>query len=659
MSFEPIFSPITIRGLCLKNRIVMPAMGTLLADEQGYVTTELIDYHAERAKGGCGLNMLECASVYAKTVARHFVSLSDDRYIGQLKKLTQAVHDAGGKIGAQLWQDSLGVFRDQTVRKIAVSDITLPNGTFVPAVTREELEDIIEAFGQAACRTVKSGFDCLEIHGAHNYLLHCFLSPAMNKRTDEYGGTLENCMRLPLRIIERVRREIPAEMPLFYRVTSLDDNMEYGLRPEQVAMFGKAAGEKGVDVLDVSRGNKSAYYPQKEQGVSWGPSDNEVYTIPPIDIPQGFNIENAAHIRRESGMLVAVVGRINDPYMAAQILANDCADLVDIGRGQIADPEFVNKIREGRVEEIRRCIGCDQGCGNAFGDLSMPHITCFRNPAVGKEKAYALKKTDLPKRVLIIGGGVAGLEAALTLQKRGHVPMIYEATTVLGGQFLLAGCAPRKGEMREAALQMVHMVEKNRIEVHMQTEVTPEMLAEIHPDAVVLALGSLPIQLRVPGADLPVLHNSHAVLSGQVCLQGRVVIVGGGLVGLETAEYLAERGCRVMVLEMLPKVGAGLTGARTVTVDMHMKKAHICLLTEAKCVEIGEGCVVAEKGGLLQRFDCDYVVNAVGVRPRSTDSLEQKCAELGIECYKIGDCVSARRALEAIADAAVIARSIQ
>ncbi|MEA4848547.1 MAG: FAD-dependent oxidoreductase [Clostridiaceae bacterium] len=658
MSYEHIFNPIAIRGLVLPNRIIMPAMGTLMADEESFVTPALIDYHVARAAGGCGLNMLECTAVNPQTVAKHFTAISDDKYCGQLRKLTRAVHDAGGRIGIQLWQDSLGVFRDQRVKKLAVSDITLPNGTFVPSITREEIEQVIQSFGLAARRAVSVGFDCIEIHGGHNYLLHCFLSPAMNKRNDEYGGSFENHMRLPLLVIEGVRKEMPSDMPLFYRVTSLDDHMENGLTRDHIVEFGNAIATRGVDVLDVTRGNKSFYYPKLMQEDSKGPKDNEVYTIPPIDIPQGFNVENAAYIRKQTGMLVAVVGRINNPDMAEDILRNGSADLVNVGRGQIADPEFVNKIRDGRTDEIRRCVGCDQGCGNAFSDLSKPHITCLRNPSVGNERAYALIKADTPKRVLVIGGGVAGLEASLTLAKRGHIPMLYESSSSLGGQFLLAGCAPRKSEMRDAALQMAHMVEKMGIEVHLQTTVTPGMIAQYKPDAVILAIGSEPIKLRIPNIDLPFVHNSHDVLGGKVKLTGETVIVGGGLVGLETAELLAEHGCPVTVLEMQPQVGAGLTAARSVTVEMNLRRMKINIITEAKCLEIGDGYVLAEKDGQIRKFLCKNVVNAVGVRPRSTEQYENICNKLGIQCHRIGDCVRARRALEAIAEAAEIARII-
>lgn len=638
-SFNKLFSPLQIRGLELKNRIVMPAMGTKFANRS--VSQQLIDYHIARAKGGSGLNMVEVCSIHRPSAPKNFLAICDDSYIPGLKKLTDAIHENGGKAGLQLWQGGLAAGLDQSCMIILPSDTPVAPEVTLPGCTEETIEEIVECFGKAAKRAVEAGFDCVEVHAAHNYMIHTFLSPACNQRTDEYGGSFENRVRFPLAAIRAVRANIPDSMPMFMRIGAVDDFPVAGLTTEEVIEFCKLAKEAGVDVLDVSRGNMST-------GVQ--------FEVPPIDLPRGFNIENAARIRKETGMLTMGVGRVNDPQQAEDILAADKVDLIGMGRAQLADSEFCNKAKAGEVDDIVRCIGCNQGCFDGFANMKSPHITCLRNPGVGREAEFQLKPATSPKTVLVAGGGPAGLEAAITLKKRGHNPILCESTSRLGGQFLLAGEAPRKVEMKESAIHMGELAKRLGVDVRLSTPVTPELIAEIKPDAVFCAIGSTPITLRIPGNDLPFVCDSHDVLDGRTLPSGKVAVIGGGLVGLEAAEFLHEKGCDVTVLEMLEQVGADLGATRAAMVQGHTTN-KINTITSAKCIEIKEGAVIIEKDGKQDSVPCNAVVVAIGARSRDSSALEKACRDQGIAWFEFGDAAKARRALNATAEAAAISRT--
>lgn len=383
MIFHNVFSPIQIRGMKLKNRVVFPAMGTKMPGNDRYVTQQLIDYHVARAFGGNGLNFTEVCGVYGPSTPKSFLGIYDDQYIPGLKNLTDAIHEAGGKAGVQLWQGGFAVASYQKEGIILPSDRQI-NSTdeVIPGASKETINEVIKAFGAAAKRAVEAGFDCIEFHAGHNYMPHAFLSPAFNKRTDEYGGSLENRARFSIECIKEIRNNIPEDMPLFMRVVAQDDYLENGLTIEDIIEFCKLAKVAGVDVLNVSRGNFS--------------SAAIKYEVPPVDLPKGFNVANAERIKRETGMITIAVGRINDPAQADEIIGSGKADMVVIGRGQLADPEFCNKALAGNVEDIIKCVGCNQGCYDGFVSPDVPHITCLRNPALCRESEYALVKTTQP-----------------------------------------------------------------------------------------------------------------------------------------------------------------------------------------------------------------------------------------------------------------------
>lgn len=628
--FEHLLSPIKIRGLELKNRIILPAMGTRMASEKGEITDRLIAYHAARAKGGCGLNIVEVAAVHRPSSPAHFVWICEDSLIEGHKKLTDAIHENGGKAGIQLWQGGLAVSMDPSAQILLPSDMNLGQYT-IPGITLEQIKEVVFCYGQAARRAVEAGYDCIEFHLAHNYLPHSFLSGGLNHRTDEYGGSFENRCRFPLEVIDAIRNNIPEDMPLFIRIDAHDDFLEKGLTIEEVIDFCNIAKEHGVDVLDVSRGNIL--------------TAATIYEVPPIDVPQGFNIENASRIRKETNMLTIGVGRINHEDFAEKLLAEDKVDMVVMGRAQLADPELVNKLKEGRTQDIIHCIGCDQGCYDGFTDVvNREFITCMRNPNIGHEAEHTFTKTENPKHVWIVGGGVGGMEAAKVLKELGHEPEIFEASDHLGGQFIIAGKAPGKKEMEDAAIEMAKQTERI-CKIHLNTKVTPEMIEEKKPDHVIIATGALPIALRLDGEDQ--IHHVQAndVLMGKEKLSGYIAIIGGGLVGLEAADYLATQGCKVTVLEMKDKIGADLGSLRQIAVMMKMNQLKVELKPSSKVNSLSKEGVVLESG---QTIPCEHVVYAVGSKSVDNSELCSMLDTLSIPYQIIGDAKAARRALNAI-----------
>ena len=634
--YQKLFTPIKIRSMELKNRIVLPAMGTKFSGKTSYVTDQLIDYHVARVKGGTGLSIVEVCSVHSPSAPRGFLSISEDCYIPGMKRLTDAIHENGGKAGLQLWQGSICVGMDPTAQILVASDMPMRPGLTLPGITKEQIAEVVECYGKAAARAKEAGFDCVELHMAHNYLPHSFLSGGINHRTDEYGGSLENRSRFPLEVIRAVRANIPEDMPVFMRIDAHDDYLENGLTIEEVIEFCKRAKEAGIDVLDVSRGNVI--------------SAGNKFEVPPIDLPRGFNIDNAARIRKETGMLTIGVGRINTAAFAEEILEADKVDMVVMGRAQLADPDFVTKSKEGRLDEINYCVGCDQGCLDGFANTDCPHITCLRNPAVGREKECEILPAEKPETVLIAGGGIAGLEAAIVLKQRGHLPILCEATDRLGGQFLTAGEAPRKEEMKQA-------VSRWRIRQKTGCGNSPEYTGDAGADQ-----GNPPAygdQCDRCGPD----HSEYSGSRSSVRIEfsrcsGRNTdrIRQRGRDRRRYGRYgsgrdLAEKGCKVTDLEMLKEFCADMGSARKTCVTESVYAMGITPVTEVTVTEIKDGMVIGTKDGETVTYPCDYAVMAVGSRSRDGSALEAASLEIGCGYFTVGDAGLARRALDAVREA--------
>ena len=643
MILKKMFSPGKIGSLTLKNRIILPAMCTVFADQGGYVSTKLINYHVARASGGCGMNIVEIAAVHPTSAVPKVLGIYDDKYLPGLEKLAKAIKDAGGKACLQLWHAGRQVNSIQTgVPIVAPSAIPCPLCQEMPKeLTAEEIRELTAAYGDAALRARKAGFDAIELHGAHGYLINQFLSPYSNKRTDEYGGSFENRLRFALEILKDIRSKVGDDYPVLFRLGS-EEKVEGGLTLEDAKAIAQSLEKAGVNAIHVSIGVYQTVF----------------YTIPTIDMPIAFNVDAAAEVKSVVSLPVITVGRINDPLVAEKILEQGKADFISVGRGQIADPQFCSKAMDDDFDSIVKCIGCIQGCFDIiFGSGLTEPACCLLNPTVGFEEDIEFTKTAAPKRVLIAGGGPSGLEAAVLLRKKGHEVILCESESKLGGQFTIAGVAPRKEEFKKAAESLGKRAVKAGVDIRLQTLVTPQTIKEINPDFIIAATGSEPILPNIKGIDRSNVFTAHDILKGIKTVGDNVVVIGGGLVGLETAEFLAAQKKKVTVVEMLDDVAKDMGFIRKVVTSQHISNAGIKIITKAKCVELGDSEVVIEKDGNVERLQAvDSVVIAVG--SRSNNKLEEYLKDSGYKYCVIGDAKSARKALNAIWEAAEIAKTL-
>lgn len=625
MSYDALFSPFKIRGLELKNRIILPGMNTKMTKNKHDIGEDLIEYHVARAKAGCALNIFECVAICPAPHAYMYMGLYNDHHVEQLKKLTDAVHEVGGKMSVQLWHGGFSpeLFFDET------NVLEKPENLSV-----ERIQEIVQEFGSAARRAVEAGFDSVEFHAAHSYLPHEFLSPGMNKRTDEYGGSFENRCRFLFETITAIRSNIPEDMPFFMRVGCIDELMDETMTEAEIVEFINRSADLGVDVADISRGNAISFA--------------TVYEVPPFNLAHGFNIENIYNIKKQIKIPVMGVGSIKTGEMANRVIEEGKFDLVGIGRSQITDPEWVTKVREGREDEIRHCIGCVQGCYDAIINPKMRSITCTHNPMVAQEYK-GLPKTEDPKKVMIIGGGMAGLMAAQILKKRGHDPVIFESTDRLSGQFALAGVAPMKQDWANMAVWEAKQIENMGIETVLNTYVTPEKIAEFAPDHVIIATGSDYAAPEIPGVDGPNVYSQYQVLKGEVKPEGHVAVVGCGLVGTEVSQLLASRGVQVTAIER-KGLGTGMNMLRRMFLPAEMKYYKIAKMPGTDVKEIKDGVIHYDmtdkktKEIIPGTLECDSVVICTGITSRPTGDLQAKCEEMGIPYNVIGDAVKARDA---------------
>lgn len=619
MAYEKFLSPGKIGNLTLKNRSIFPPMGSGYADVDGYITQQLIDYHVRRVEGGCAMNIVEIAVVHPTSYNPHTPGIWKDEFLPGLTKLAQAIKGAGGVACIQLWhagRQVSGKPRDGV--PWAPSAIPCPMiGEMPHAMTIDEIQEVVEAYGLAAKRAKEAGFDAVELHGAHGYLIDGFLNAYTNTRTDEYGGSRENRARFGIEVIKSVRRHCGDDYPLMIRMVARE-NVENGVTLEDAIQNAKWFEEAGVDAVDISQGCYTVMD----------------YTVPPYFYPQMVNAENAAAIKKHVSVPVIVAGRINTPEMAEEILQKGMADFISLGRVQLADPDFVKKVAEDRVHEIVHCISCDSGCvENMFMGNG---ASCIFTPATGHEAEYVMVAAEEPKKVLVIGGGPAGLEAARVAAERGHEVTLFEKSGELGGQFLIAGMAPHKDVFRQGAIQMGHRAMRSGVDVRLYTEATPDRIKAFAPDHIVLAAGSKPIQINVPGKENMPVYEARQLLAGlQRVKEKEVLVIGGGLTGLECAEVLTEQGKKVTVIDMLDKVGKDLEMYITGYTHRYLENHKIATYPNTKFVSLKEGAAVVEVDGETKEIPCEAIVVAVGSRP--DNQLAEMVASTGVPFTKVGD----------------------
>jgi len=647
VKFQYLFEPIKIKNVIISNRIVSMPHSTRFAAE-GLVTERMIAYQRERAKGGVGLIVTEAQSIHPSSQPRlGMIHNWNDRVIPGLKRLADAVHEHGTKIAGQLIHQGRQMTSSITNRPIlAPSPIPCPLRREIPKeMELEDIQEIAYSFGQAARRLKEAHFDGVELQGAHGYLLQQFMSPFSNKRKDQYGGFLENRLRFVFEVIEEVRKNVGNDFVIGIRVSG-DEFVPGGLTIEDMKEISQRLEASGqIDYISVSLGNYTC---------------GQLIT-PPWYIPPGSFVYLAANIKEVVDLPVVCVNRINDVILAEKILEDHQADLVGMCRALIADPELPLKAREGRVDEIRNCIGCRQGC-SGVATATTPHLGCTINPAVGLEgEISSLEPASAKKKILVVGGGPGGLEVARIAAKRGHKVILCEKEKELGGQVTLFAKDPIRQEIGGVIRFQTIQLEKLGVEIRMGVSVTPEMVTEWNPDVVVLATGSEPDIPPIPGADKDTVVTVWEVLKQQREIGQRVLVIAGGeghQPPVSIAEFLADQGKQVEVVSTLSVVGADIeTNTFKLLYQRLLEKGVILSpLTGVKEILPGEVVVYNVYTKTERRVPVDTVVIASGNRSE-TDlyvALKGKVKEL----HRVGDCLAPRKINNAIYEGYQLGRLI-
>ena len=643
--YPNLFSPIKIGETTIKNRVFMPPISTNLADK-GYVTDALVKHYAARAKGGVGLIVTEVTTVEPTYVyLPGDMSIADDSFIPGWKKLTDAVHQYGTKILPQLFHPAYMAFPiPGTPRLIAPSFVGPYYAKEAPRpVTVEELYTIIKQFGEAALRVKKAGADGVEIHAAHAHgLLGGFLSPLYNKRTDEYGGDINGRLRLTLEVIREVRKTCGSDFIIDVRISG-DEYSDGGLNLNDAIYVSKQLEKAGVDMLHVSGGTT----------IKRGSS------IPAPGTKMGSHSALSAEIKKYVSIPVATVGRITEPWIAEELIANGKADICMIGRANLCEPEFCNKAQAGKIDEIRPCIGCLR-CLN--GIMFGKRVSCTVNPSFEPENEDTLLPADTKKNVLVIGGGPAGMEAAFVAAKRGHHVVLADKQDDLGGTVRIAAVPIAKQDLTQLIKYQAHKLEQAGVEVLLNTEITLEVIKEQYADyEIILCGGSTPI---VPSfmTEFKDYMTADDVLYGRKFPGRKIVIIGGGSVGCETADYLAPilndrfpRNREIILIEMAHEIMANESGpGRSLLVQRMMGKG-IQIICDAKVEEVSNDTIQYSKDGVdYQITDADTLVLAMGYRPNVT--LQEQLADAGVAYTVLGDCNKLGNIKDAISEGYEYAR---
>lgn len=634
MKFRTMFSPIQVGPMTVKNRFVVPPMGNNFANTDGTWSDQSVAYYAERAKGQFGLITIEATVVHnnAKGGPRK-PCLYDDNSIESLKKITDACHAEGAKVSIQLQNAGPeGNAVNAGAPIVAASAIPSVYGKDTPVeVPTETVYELVKGYGDAAERAMKGGADAVEIHMAHGYLVNSFISPRTNKRTDEFGGNFENRMRFPRLIVEEVKRRVGGKVAILARINSSDE-VEGGDDVHDSAAIAAYLEDCGVEGLHVSR----AVHIKDE------------YMWAPTAIHAGFSADLVTEIKKAVSIPVITVGRYTEPYFAELMVREGRADLVAFGRQSLADPRMPEKAMNDKLEDMFPCIACLQGCvANMYKGEP---ICCLVNPFLGHE-AEGLKKAEKSKKVMVIGGGVAGMCAAFIAAERGHDVSLYESTDRLGGNMRLAAYPPGKGDITNMIRSYIVRCEKAGVKIHKNTTVDLDFVKAEKPDAVIVSTGSRTLILPIEGIDNPAIIHGSDLLDGKRAAGKKVLVVGGGMVGCETAAFLGEQEHDVTVIEFRDTVGADVIHEHRVFLMEDFKNYDIKQITNAKVCKFYEDGVAYESpdGTMHEVRGFDSVVLSMGFR--NYNPFAEQLEELGQEVYVIGDATRARRALDATKEA--------
>ncbi|MBA4396641.1 MAG: NADH:flavin oxidoreductase [Syntrophus sp. (in: bacteria)] len=642
--FDRLFTPLKIGNMELRNRIVMLPMTTGYCEADETVGERFIDFFAERAKGGAGLIIVPFSPIAAGAPVEP--GMFDDRFVPGVKRLTAAIRAHGAKSACQLITSYHVIFRDNVTEVVGPSAILNQILRVTPrAITADEIRFIVEEYGKAARRVREGGFDAVEILVGGGYLLNRFLSPVGNQRDDEYGGSLENRMRILLEIIASMQQAVGDDFPIGVRL-NVEEQMPGGHTVEDSKIVARALEKAGVRFINCYTG--------------W--HESPIPTVAP-SLPKGAFAHLARAIRGAVGIPVIAANRINDPFIAEKILEAGQADLVGMGRALLADHDLPNKAKTGRVDEIVPCIACSRCLGEILSIYKTWGVGagayCTVNPLAGREGLCRLTPAATQKKVFIVGGGPAGLEAARTASARGHKVTLFEKEAETGG-WLRVGCLPpHKEEIFTLAKSLVVRAQKAGADIRLNSEADPQTVAAEKPDVLVLAAGASPLVPSIPGVEAAHVVAAEDVLTGEKTVRGSVVIIGGGLVGCETAEFLAEKQegvTGITVVEMLDRMAATVSPTYRPFFLARLKQVGIRMETHTTVEAITDkGVKVSRKGG-PDFIEGNFVILAVGLK--SDPKLPEKFLSAAPDVFVIGDCVEPRMIKEAIEEGFTVGMKI-
>jgi 2,4-dienoyl-CoA reductase-like NADH-dependent reductase (Old Yellow Enzyme family)/thioredoxin reductase len=635
-----LFEPFEIKGRRLKNRIVMPALASFLIENDGSITDKTVEHYRRRASGGPAMVIVEAHAVSEEgIVSPHQARIFDDRFIEGLSRIAR-VMKAEGTLPAIQIHHSGRQTSSRVIKRKPLSPSALPCPTIsgeVEPLSLEGIQEIIRKFGDSAVRAVQAGFQLIEIHGAHGYLINQFISKFSNNREDAYGGDTTRRARFAVDVVKEVRRRVGEDFPISFKI-SAQEFVPDGLDVEESIEILQLLVAAGIDIVQVSAGNDAT--PE--------------WICQPMFMDKACLADSAAKIKKALRIPVMTVGRINDPLVADAIIREGKADLVCMGRGLLADPEMPKKAQQGRLDDIRICIACNTCMESIF---RKGRVECLVNPTLGRENEMEMRPAEKRKKVMIVGGGPGGLHAGWVAATRGHEVHLYEKQSRLGGQLNLGSVTKYKKEILSLIDFHIKQVEKAGIRIHLNAEVTPETIHREKPDVVILCTGATPLLPDVPGIDRPIVVQLSEVLNGEPPEGRKAVVVGGGATGCEVAHHLAEHGSSVTLVEQLPKIALNLESITRKVLLKELRERGVRFLTGRRLSRVEEtGVVVTAEDGTETFVEADSVVVAIGNKP--DNSLYVEIRTLGIPLYQIGDCLEPRSAKAAISEAATIGRSI-
>jgi len=641
MEFPKMFEPGEIGSTRLKNRIALAPMVRNWATPEGFVTERILNHYKAIAAGGVGMIILEAC--YIHPLGKGFVNqmgIYNDRCIQGLKNLADTVHKYGAKVGTQIFHAGR-----QTIPKFCGGQPVAPSPKpcgimryldpeYIPReLGTEEVGILADAFAEAARRNKAAGLDFVELHGAHGYIINQFLSPYTNLRTDKYGGDFSGRMRFVLEVVDKVRSKVGRNYPVTIRLNGSDFieggmDIQYSLKV--VAELDKA----GIDGFHIT-GEIYESFPQGRM-------------ISPMSIPPAPLVELAAAVKQVTSKPVITVAKIYRPELMEDVLVKKQADFVAIGRSLLSDPELLNKVKEGRLDEINYCTTCQACQERLFSQLD---VQCAVNPWCGREKELQIKPARKKKKVMVVGGGAAGMQAAWVAAKRGHEVSLYEKSNQLGGQMLLTSMPPSRDDWNVFARYQMNQVARSGVKVITGREVTQELISRVKPDVFIMATGSIPAKPKISGIEGSNVVQARDVLRGRAKCRGPIIVVGGGLVGCGVAEWLAEKGHKVRIVEMQADIAPDMFLNEKTTMLERWKKLDIEIFTGKKVASITTRGIMVEGDGKTEEMGAETIVLAMGAEA------DQKLAGVKEKIRKffmIGDCAQPRKIMDAVYEGAKV-----